>query len=84
MMNGKLNLKFSGIAFPTCISVNNTICHYSPLVSEPDVTIQDGDVVKLDFGCHLDGFVAVVAHTVVVGASAENPVSLNFDTINHV
>jgi len=64
-----------GIAFPTCISVNNTICHYSPLVSEPDVTIQDGDVVKLDFGCHLDGFVAVVAHTVVVGASAENPVT---------
>ncbi len=53
-------------------------------MSEPDVTIQDGDVVKLDFGCHLDGFVAVVAHTVVVGASAENPVSLNFDRFNNV
>lgn len=64
-----------GIAFPTCISVNNTICHFSPLMSEPDVVMADGDVVKIDMGCHLDGFIAVVAHTVVIGASAENPVT---------
>ena len=63
-----------GIAFPTCISVNNCICHFSPLVSEADVVLADGDVVKIDMGAHIDGFIAVVAHTVVVGASAENPV----------
>merc|ERR1711973_433612 len=63
-----------GIAFPTCVSVNNCICHFSPLVSEADVVLADGDVVKIDMGAHIDGFIAVVAHTVVVGASAENPV----------
>jgi len=64
-----------GIAFPTCISVNNCICHYSPLVSEADTIFADGDMVKIDMGAHIDGFIAVVAHTVVVGASAESPVS---------
>ena len=37
----------AGIAFPTCISVNNCICHFSPLKSDPDVTVQDGDMVKM-------------------------------------
>ena len=36
-----------GIAFPTCISVNNCICHFSPLKSDPEYTLKDGDVVKL-------------------------------------
>ncbi|CAG2122783.1 unnamed protein product, partial [Medioppia subpectinata] len=63
-----------GIAFPTCVSVNNTICHFSPLNSEVDYVLKDGDVVKLDLGAHIDGFIAVVAHTVVVGATADNKV----------
>jgi len=64
-----------GIAFPTCVSVNNCICHFSPLKSDPDVVIKDGDVVKIDLGAHVDGFIAVVAHTVVVGASNESKVT---------
>lgn len=36
-----------GIAFPTCLSVNNCICHFSPLVSDADVVLKDGDVVKV-------------------------------------
>jgi len=56
-----------GIAFPTCISVNNCICHFSPLNTEPDYELKEGDVAKIDLGCHIDGFIAVVAHTVVVG-----------------
>ncbi|XP_066993347.2 proliferation-associated protein 2G4 [Anabrus simplex] len=63
-----------GIAFPTSISVNNCICHFSPGVNEPDYILKDGDVVKVDLGAHVDGFIAVVAHTVVVGASGENKV----------
>merc|ERR1711994_711636 len=37
-----------GIAFPTCLSVNNVICHYSPLTSEPDTVLADGDIVKIN------------------------------------
>ncbi|CAM8960341.1 unnamed protein product [Rhodiola kirilowii] len=60
-----------GIAFPTCISVNNTVCHFSPLASD-DTVLEQGDIVKIDMGCHIDGFIAVVAHTHVL---QEGPVS---------
>lgn len=36
-----------GIAFPTCISVNNCICHFSPIASEPDLILKDEDMVKV-------------------------------------
>merc|ERR1719430_1239438 len=64
-----------GIAFPTCISVNNCICHYSPLTTEQDTLLSDGDLVKIGLGAHIDGFIAVVAHTLVIGASADSPVT---------
>ncbi|KAL1804630.1 hypothetical protein ACET3Z_027698 [Daucus carota] len=54
-----------GIAFPTCLSVNNTVCHFSPLASDETV-LEEGDVLKIDMGCHIDGFIAVVAHTHVL------------------
>ena len=57
------------------MSVNNCICHFSPLVSEADVILAEGDMVKIDMGAHIDGFIAVVAHTLVVGSSASNPVT---------
>jgi len=60
-----------GSAFPTCVSSNNCICHFSPLKSDPDYLIKDGDLVKIDLGCHIDGFIAVAAHTFVVGATKD-------------
>lgn len=61
-----------GVAFPTCVSVNNCICHFSPIPNDPDVALQDGDLVKIDLGAHIDGFIAVVAHSLVIGASPTN------------
>jgi len=54
-----------GLAFPTCVSVNNIACHYSPL-SDCPLVIAEGDVVKIDVGVHVDGFAAVGANTIVV------------------
>lgn len=65
-----------GIAWPTCISVNNIICHYSPLNSYKDpVIIKNGDMVKVEIGAHIDGFPAFGAHTVVVGANKDSKVT---------
>jgi len=66
-----------GISFPCCISVNNCICHFSPTTNnkQEDVELKAGDLVKIDMGAHVDGFIAVVAHTVVVsggGAEGDN------------
>uniref|UniRef100_A0A182MGI6 Peptidase M24 domain-containing protein n=1 Tax=Anopheles culicifacies TaxID=139723 RepID=A0A182MGI6_9DIPT len=61
-----------GVAFPTCLSVNNCICHFSPARNDPDYVLKENDVVKIDMGAHIDGFIAVTAHTIVVGATPEN------------
>ncbi|CAJ0930927.1 unnamed protein product, partial [Mesorhabditis belari] len=63
-----------GVAMPTCVSVDNCICHFSPLRSDPPVLLKTGNVVKVDLGAHIDGYVATAAHTVVVGASKDNKV----------
>ena len=55
-----------GIAFPTSISVNNCVCHFSPLKSDQDYILKEGDLVKIDLGVHVEGFIANVAHTSVV------------------
>lgn len=64
-----------GVAFPTCISVNNCVCHFSPLNSEKEVSLKNGDLVKIDLATHIDGFIGSVAHTLVVGSSKDNPVT---------
>ena len=35
-----------GIAFPTCISVNHVMGHYSPLIDE-STQLEEGDVAKM-------------------------------------
>jgi len=55
-----------GIAFPTCVSVNEVAGHFSPMKGESKVLVA-GDVVKVDMAAHIDGFITAAAHTVVVG-----------------
>jgi len=57
-----------GSAFPTCISVNNCVGHYSPLESEDKVVLAENDMVKIDLGVHIDGYIAVVAHTIYLSS----------------
>jgi len=57
-----------GIAFPCCISTNELVGHFSPLKPE-SVALKEGDLAKIDFAVHIDGFVASAAHTVLVGGA---------------
>jgi len=68
------NLK-KGIGMPTCISIDNCICHFSPLKTEPAVLLKDGQMVKFELGAHVDGYIATVAHTMVIGATKENKIT---------
>jgi len=64
-----------GLAFPTSISVNNTVAHFSPLASDPLSALELGkdDVVKIHIGAHIDGFASVSAETLIVGATEQSP-----------
>eukprot|EP00126_Sphaerothecum_destruens_P002366 Sdes_comp15804_c0_seq1m4877 len=54
-----------GVAFPTCISINNCCGYYSPW-KEEGVLLSHGDVVKVELGVHIDGFIVTSAHTHIV------------------
>ena len=45
--NKKIKPQNKGIAFPTCISRNNCVGHFSPLPEDEPVTLNDGDLVKM-------------------------------------
>lgn len=64
---------FKGIAFPTCISVNE-VCGYNSPYPEDSTTIKEGDLVKIQLGAHVDGFATLVAHTVVVQSDVKAPI----------
>ncbi|KAJ3020663.1 UNVERIFIED_CONTAM: Proliferation-associated protein 2G4 [Siphonaria sp. JEL0065] len=66
-----------GIAFPTCVSPGNVICHLAPIASDAATVpaLAEGDVVRIELGAQIDGFAALVAHTHVVGASKTAPVT---------
>lgn len=76
-INAKLKTMFKGtdkgIAFPTCVSVNNCVCHNSPgpTDEEKPQELKLGDVVRIDLSVQVDGYCAQVAHTVQVTESGE-------------
>ncbi len=53
-------------AFPVNISVNEDAAHDTARPGD-ERTFQDGDVVKLDVGAHLDGYIGDTATTVLLG-----------------
>ncbi len=53
-------------AFPTCISIDHVAAHYSP-THDDSLHFRRGNVVKLDLGAQLDGWIADTAVTVEVG-----------------
>jgi len=57
-------------AFPCNISINNVAAHYTSPPGD-NLTISEGDVVKVDFGVHVDGYVADTAVTFCMNKEAE-------------
>ncbi|KAL1916389.1 uncharacterized protein VTP21DRAFT_5580 [Calcarisporiella thermophila] len=60
-----------GIAFPTSVCVNNTVQNFSPGSEQDSAIIRAGDVVKIELGAQVDGYVATAAHTVVANPTAD-------------
>lgn len=52
-------------AFPVNISVNEVAAHYTPS-SNDDKRFREGDVVKIDVGAHVDGYIGDTAATVEI------------------
>lgn len=49
-------------AFPVNIGINDVTAHYTPK-SDDTTVVKAGDLVKIDHGIHIDGYVADMAYT---------------------
>ncbi len=61
---GRIKDLGGNIAFPCNISINEIASHYTPDNDKP--VFRRGDVVKLDIGVHIEGYIADTAKTVEV------------------
>lgn len=59
----KIQQNGAGLAFPVNIALNTLAAHYSPRHNDP-LIFKKGDVVKLDVGAHVNGYIADTAITV--------------------
>ena len=55
-------------AFPVNLSRNNIAAHYTPIKGD-NMYFKRGDVIKLDLGAHVDGYISDTALTVEVGSN---------------
>jgi methionyl aminopeptidase len=56
-------------AFPVNIAINDLAAHFTPKENEVQL-FQTGDIVKLDVGAHIDGYIADTAITIQVESSS--------------
>lgn len=54
-----------GLAFPTCLSLNQQAGYFRPKKDE-DMFIKNGNLVKVELGVHIDGFPAIIGFTKLV------------------
>ena len=64
--------KGAGIAFPVNIAVNELAAHYTPFEGDTS-KIEKGDLVKLDVGAHVQGYIADTAVTIEIGTQKQQP-----------
>ena len=57
-----------GLAFPCNLGINEVAAHYTPCMGDK-LTFKRGDVVKVDCGAEIDGYVGDTAATVEVGTN---------------
>lgn len=56
------------IAFPATLSINDAAAHYTPKHDDP-LVFRKGDLVKVDVGAHVEGYIGDTALTVEVGGT---------------
>lgn len=51
-------------AFPVNVSINNIAAHYTSPIKEDNLTINELDLVKVDLGVHIEGYIVDTAFSV--------------------
>jgi len=70
-----------GVAFPTCVSVNDLCGSFCPCLEDKKYTLKAGDVAKVELAAHIDGFITGAGHSVIVGPLPETVADRRADVV---
>jgi methionyl aminopeptidase len=62
-------------AFPVNVSLNDIAAHYTAVPNDP-IIVKDTDVLKIDVGVHIDGYIADTAVTVSYDTKYQNLIDI--------
>ncbi|KAI7968791.1 hypothetical protein EIK77_002787 [Talaromyces pinophilus] len=71
-----------GMGFPTGLALNNCAAHYTPNPGQKDIILKKEDVMKVDFGVHVNGWIVDSAFTVTFDPVYDNLVAAVKDATN--
>jgi len=73
--------KADGTAFPVNISINDITAHYAPDINDETI-LKNGDLVKIDIGVQVGGYIADTAFSVCVGEKSHPLIKAAEDAVN--
>jgi methionyl aminopeptidase len=71
-----------GMGFPTGLALNNCAAHFTPNPGQKDVILKKEDVLKVDFGVHINGWIVDSAFTVTFDPVYDNLLAAVKDATN--
>ncbi|KAL3420153.1 methionine type [Phlyctema vagabunda] len=72
----------SGMGFPTGLCLNNCAAHFTPNVGAKELILQKQDVMKIDFGVHINGRIVDSAFTMAFDPVYDNLLAAVKDATN--
>lgn len=72
----------SGFGFPTGLALNNCVAHYTPNPGQKEIILQQSDVMKVDFGVHINGWIVDSAFTMSFDPTYDNLLAAVKDATN--
>jgi methionyl aminopeptidase len=72
----------SGMGFPTGLCLNHEVAHYTPNPGQKPVVLQHSDLMKVDFGVHIKGWIVDSAFTMSFDPVYDNLLAAVKDATN--
>ncbi|EPS36624.1 hypothetical protein H072_9863 [Dactylellina haptotyla CBS 200.50] len=72
----------AGMGFPTGLCLNHEVAHYTPNPGQKDVVLKHEDVMKVDFGVHINGWIVDSAFTMSFDPTYDNLLAAVKDATN--
>jgi methionyl aminopeptidase len=71
-----------GMGFPTGVCLNNQVAHYTPNPGQKDVVLRQEDLITVDFGVHINGWIVDSAFTMAFDHTYDNLLAAVKDSTN--